>query len=67
MLFASKFKWQSTLFEGMSVVIDLILELPLNLHDLKKNLYPVQENVYFPVQSAYIKLHLTLGLKITGH
>ena len=47
-----------------SVDNDLIFELPLNLHGLKKNLHPVQGNVYISVQHAYIKIHLTSGLKL---
>lgn len=41
---------------------DLILELPLNLNGLKKNLY--SPGNCFSVLPAYINLHLTSGLKI---
>lgn len=41
---------------------DLILDLPLNFHGLKKNLY--SPGKYFSVPSAYINLQLTSGLKI---
>lgn len=41
---------------------DLILDLPLNFHGLKKNLY--SPGKYFSVPPAYINLQLTSGLKI---
>lgn len=50
---------KQTAFESEgSLDIDLIFELsPSLLHNEKKNLYPVQENVYISVQSAHIKIY----------
>lgn len=54
---------EQNVFESERFVDDvLILDFPLNLHGLKKNLYSTGK--CFSVPHAYINLQLTSGLKI---